>query len=74
MTSSVAPCVVPLIVPRTQVRRVRPRHLATTLAKRVSSRASAPNAFTTALQLTASASEPPSLVSQALPSRAAGAT
>ena len=34
ITSSVAPCVVPLIVPRTQVRRVRPRHLATTLVKR----------------------------------------
>ena len=64
----------PLIVPRTQVRRVRPRHLATTLAKRASSRASAPNALTTGLQLTASASAPPSLVSQALPRRAAGAT
>ena len=32
-TSSMAPCVVPLMVPRTQVRRVRSRHLATTFAK-----------------------------------------
>ena len=41
---------------------------------RASSRASAPKALTTALQLTASASAPPSCVSQALASRAAGAT
>ena len=52
-TSNVEPCVVPLIVPRTQVRRVRYRHFATTFAKRASSRASAPKALTTELQLTA---------------------
>ena len=44
-----------------------------TRASRASSRASAPNDFTTALQVKASASVPPTLVSQALDTRAAGA-
>ena len=44
-----------------------------TRASRASSRASAPNDFTTALQVSASASVPPTLVSQALETRAAGA-
>ena len=67
-------CDVPLIVPRIQVRPVRWRHLPITLASRFSSRSSAPNALTTELQLTASASEPPSRVSQLLARLAAGAT
>ena len=65
---------VPLIVPRTQVRRVRLRHLATTLAKPLVLPVLGAEAFTTALQLIASASAPPSLVSQVLARLAAGAT
>ena len=32
-SSSMAPCAVPLMVPRIQVRRVRPRHLASTVGE-----------------------------------------
>ncbi|MNQ23429.1 hypothetical protein D3C85_365930 [compost metagenome] len=74
MATSIAPWMPPLKVARTQVRRVRRRHLSITRSSRASSRVSAPKALTTALQLTASASAPPMRVSQALPSRAAGAT
>ncbi|MNL66038.1 hypothetical protein D3C87_1904490 [compost metagenome] len=74
IATSIAPWMPPFSVPRTQVRRVRWRHLFTTRSSRASSRASAPKALTTALQLTASASAPPMRVSQALPRRAAGAT
>ena len=74
MATIITPCTPPLKVPRRQVRRVRLRHLPTTLAISPSSRASAPKALTTLLQLTASASAPPTLVSQALERVAAGAT
>ncbi len=66
--------IVPFIVPRFHVLRVRLSHFTSTWPSRVSSRVSAPKAFTTELQLMASASAPPSLVSQALASRAAGET
>ncbi len=74
IATSIAPWMPPLIVARIQVRRVRRRHLSTTRPSRPSSRVSAPKALTTGLQLMASASAPPMRVSQALPSRAAGAT
>ena len=65
---------VPLQVARTQVARVRSRQRRRMRAVRASSRGSAPKALTTALAPTASASVPPSRVSQALERRAAGAT
>ena len=64
----------PLNVPRHQVRRVRLRHLATTLPSRSSSRPSPPKPLTTALHEIASASDPPIRVSQELARLAAGAT
>ncbi|MNY75367.1 hypothetical protein D3C86_2146230 [compost metagenome] len=68
------PWIVPFSVPRLHVRRVRLSHLASTWRRRSSSRLSAPKAFTTELQLMASAKAPPSFVSQALASFAAGDT
>ena len=65
-------CTVPLLVPRCQTRRVRLCHLPSTQVSRPSSRISAPNALTTGLQLKASARVPPTRVSQAFASRAAG--
>ena len=64
----------PLIVPRHHVRRVRLRHLVTTLPSRSSSRTSPPKPLTTALHEIASASAPPIRVSQELARLAAGAT
>ena len=56
-------CVVPLRVPFVQWRYVRRLHLFSTRARRASSRDSAPNDLTTALQVTASAIAPPTRVS-----------
>ena len=64
----------PLNVPRHQTRRVRLRHLATTLPSRSSSRPSPPKPLTTALHEIASASDPPIRVSHELARLAAGAT
>jgi len=72
--SSAISCAEPLLVPRVQVRWVRRRHFAVSAASRVSSRPSAPNAFTTGLQEIASASAPPTRVSHWLESRAEGPT
>ena len=73
-STSIAPCAEAAAVPRRQVRCVRDAHLSITSLSRASSRFSAPNALTTALQETASASAPPIRVSQALARLAAGAT
>ena len=62
------------MVPLTQVRLVRDAHLPSVWFSRTSSRASAPKAFTTALQVMASASTPPTRVSQRFESCEAGAT
>ncbi len=71
-TSSSANWAVPLQVTRIQVRCVRLRHLPRMRASRSSSRASAPKALTTALLPIASLSTPPSRVSSAFESAAAG--
>lgn len=60
--SKVMPWLVPLIVTRIQVSRIRRRHLSMIFARRSSSRCSAPKPLTTALQLIASASAPSSRV------------
>ena len=67
-------CKVPAQVARTHSTWVRARQRSTTRFNRSSSRASAPNDFTTGLQVTASASAAPSLLSQAFDRRAAGVT
>ncbi len=71
--SSTTCCPVPANVWRYHVRAVRRFQRATTAASRASSRSSAPYAFTTALQPSASASVPPMRVSHALESFEAGA-
>ena len=67
-------CPVALVVARRQCRLTRLRQRAIMRARIASSRASPPKAFTTALQLTASAKAPPTLLSQEEASRAIGAT
>ncbi|ENP45695.1 hypothetical protein P038_01905 [Brucella abortus 99-9971-135] len=74
ITRRFVPWMKPFSVPMSHVRRVRLRHLFTTMASRSSSRASAPKALTTALHDMESASAPPMRVSQLLASVAAGAT
>ena len=67
-------CRMPVSVALVQVTHVRVRQRAEDPAKRASSRLSAPNALTTGLQLTASASAPPRRLSHALERRVAGVT
>lgn len=70
---SIICCTVLVQLDRSQVRCTRARQRLTTPSNRASSRAAAPKDFTTVLQVSASASVPLTLLSQALETRAAGA-
>ena len=71
-SSNATPCSEKLPTPRIQVRSVRICHLPSTRSSRACSRNSAPNAFTVALQVIASASAAETRVSHALDKFAAG--